>query len=102
LEGGSDPALDIELIKKISTAVGIPLVLHGASGNSAEDIKKAISAGVSMVHINTEIRVAYRDAVRDFIRDNPNEVAPYKFLKPGLEAVQAVVAEKLHIFSEKP
>jgi len=100
LQGGIDPALNIELIKKISTAVGVPLVLHGASGNSAADIKAAIASGVSIVHINTEIRVAYRDAVRDSLRDNPDEVAPYKFLKPGLEAVQKVVAEKLDIFNK--
>jgi fructose-bisphosphate aldolase class II len=100
LQGGIDPALDIALIKKISSAVGIPLVLHGASGNSAEDIKSAIVSGVSVVHINTEIRVAYRDAVRDFLDKNPGEVAPYKFLKPGVEAVQKVVAEKLDIFNK--
>jgi fructose-bisphosphate aldolase class II len=100
LQGGIDPNLDIELIKKIGSAVGVPLVLHGASGNSADDIKAAIASGVSIVHINTEIRVAYRDAVRDFLRDNPNEVAPYKFLKPGLEAVERVVAEKLDIFNK--
>lgn len=101
LKGGVDPALNIELIKKISTAVGIPLVLHGASGNSKADIKAAIASGVSVVHINTEIRVAYRDAIRDFLRDNPNEVAPYKFLKPGVDAVQKVVSEKLQFFNEK-
>ena len=38
---------------------------------------------------------------RDFLRDNPNEVAPYKFLKPGVEAVQKVVTEKLRFFNEK-
>ena len=101
LQSGIDPALDIALIKKISSAVGIPLVLHGASGNSSADIKSAIASGVSVVHINTEIRVAYRDAVRDFLRENPGEVAPYKFLKPGVEAVQKVVAEKLRFFNEQ-
>jgi fructose-bisphosphate aldolase class II len=85
LSSGVDPALDIALIKKIGIAVGVPLVLHGASGNSASDIKSAISSGVSIVHINTEIRVAYRDAISDFMHNNPDEVAPYKFLKPGVE-----------------
>ncbi len=99
LEGGHDPDLDIDLIKKIGSSVGIPLVLHGASGNSAEDIKAAISSGVSIVHINTEIRVAYRDAVRDFLQANPKEVAPYKFLKPGVDGVQKVVEDKLKIFN---
>lgn len=101
LQSGIDPALDVGLIKKIGAAVGIPLVLHGASGNSEADIKAAIVSGVSIVHINTEIRVAYRNAVRDFIRENPDEVAPYKFLQTGVEAVQKVVSEKLKFFNEK-
>ena len=100
LAGGVDPALDIDLINKIGTAVGVPLVLHGASGNSASDIKAAIASGVSIVHINTEIRVAYRNAVRDSLLDNPDEVAPYKILKPAVDAVAKVVAEKLDIFNK--
>ena len=99
LEGGQDPALDIALIKAISSSVGIPLVLHGASGNSAADIKASLAAGISTVHINTEIRVAYRDAVRDFIAANPKEVAPYKFLQSGVNAVMSVVEQKLKIFN---
>jgi fructose-bisphosphate aldolase class II len=101
LQSGVDPALDIDLIKKIGSAVGVPLVLHGASGNSATDIEAAITSGVSVVHINTEIRVAYRNAIRDSLRDNPDEVAPYKFLKPGVDAVQKVVAEKLQFFNHQ-
>lgn len=99
LKGGKDPALNIKRIKEISDAVKIPLVLHGASGNSAEDIKVAIKAGVAIVHINTEIRVAYRDALKKSLSDAPNEVAPYKILKPAVDAVAKVVEEKLRIFN---
>lgn len=99
LSGGKDPALNIKRIKEISDAVKIPLVLHGASGNSAEDIKAAIKAGVAVVHINTEIRVAYRDALKKSLADAPDEVSPYKILKPAVEAVQRVVEEKLRIFN---
>lgn len=96
---GKDPALNIKRIKEISDAVKIPLVLHGASGNSPEDIQAAIKAGVAVVHINTEIRVAYRDALKKALADHPDEVAPYKILKPAVEAVQKVVEEKLRIFN---
>ena len=96
---GKDPELNIDRVKEIREATGVPLVLHGASGNTSEEIQAAIRAGVSIVHINTEIRVAFRDAVRDFMTENPKEVAPYKFLKPGTEAVERVVTEKLKMFN---
>lgn len=94
-----DPALNIERVGEISKATGIPLVLHGASGNSKEDIQNAIKNGVAIVHINTEIRVAFHDALVKEVTDNPGEVAPYKMLKPSLEAVQKVVTDKLKFFN---
>ena len=99
LRSGVDPKLNIEKVKQISSAVGIPLVLHGGSGNSEDDFKKAIANGISIVHINTEIRVAYRDAVKKSLQEDPEEVAPYKFLKPGVKAVQDVVTSKLKFFN---
>jgi fructose-bisphosphate aldolase class II len=100
LAGGKDPALNIKRIKEISLAVRIPLVLHGGSGNSAEDFQSAIDAGVAIIHINTEIRVAYVNALKRSLQDNPDEVAPYKVLKPAVLAVEKVVTEKLKIFNK--
>ena len=100
LRGGVDPKLNIERIKAISNATGIPLVLHGGSGNSAEDFQAGINAGVGIVHINTEIRVAYRDALKKFLQENPDEVAPYKILKSAVNAVENVVEAKLKIFNK--
>jgi fructose-bisphosphate aldolase, class II len=101
LRGGKDPALNIQRIKEIKEAVGIPMVLHGASGNSAEDIKAAIMAGMSCVHINTEIRVAFRKALVKSLQDNPDEVAPYKYMKEAVKGVESVVEEKLKLFSTR-
>jgi fructose-bisphosphate aldolase class II len=94
-----EPALNIERIAEIKKAVGIPLVLHGASGNSDSDIRKAIEAGINIVHINTEIRVAYRDALQKFVKANPKEVAPYKIMKDSVAAMEAVVEKKLKLFN---
>lgn len=99
LEGGVDPALDISRVKAIHTAVGVPLVLHGASGNSREDIRAAIAAGVAVVHWSTELRLAYRTGLIRGLEENPDELAPYKYLKEPLRAVQKVVEEKLQIFN---
>lgn len=99
LKGGKDPALNIERISEISGVVGLPIVLHGGSGNSAEDFRLAIKNGVAIVHINTEIRVAYKNALKLSLQENIDEIAPYKILKPSVLAIEKVVEEKLKIFS---
>lgn len=99
LRGGVDPKLNIERVKQISESTGVPLVLHGGSGNSEEDFKQAIANGVSIVHINTEIRVAYKKGLMLGLSENSEEVAPYKFLKPAVKAVQEVVTAKLKLFN---
>ena len=99
LKGGVDPALNVKKVKEIYEAVGIPLVLHGGSGNSSADVSAAIKNGVSIVHINTELRVAYRKALSLSLQENPDEVAPYKYLKPALQAIEKVVLEKLRVFN---
>lgn len=99
LKTHADPALDIERIKLLREAAGIPLVLHGASGNTDDDIRRAIAAGIAIIHINTEIRVAYRDALKQSLQENPEEIAPYKILKPAVQAIERVVKKKLALFS---
>lgn len=98
LEGGVDPALDRARIAAIHHAAKVPLVLHGGSGNSPEDVRAAIGAGVAVVHISTELRAAYRTGLIRGLEENPDELAPYKYLKEPLRAVQKVVEEKLTIF----
>lgn len=100
LRGGVDPKLNIERVGEIKKAAKVPLVLHGGSGNSADDFAGSISAGISIVHINTEIRVAYREGLKKSLQENPDEVAPYKILKPALLAVETVVEAKLRLFNK--
>lgn len=97
---GGEPALNINRIQEISDALQVvPLVLHGASGNSIEDVKAAIVAGISIIHINTELRVAFHSGLVKSLEDNKNEIAPYKYLKGAREAMQKVVEEKLRLFN---
>ncbi len=96
---GGNPRLDIERIKEIKEAAGVPLVLHGGSGIADEDFVNAIKAGISVIHINTEIRVAYKEALEKYLKENPNEVAPYKILQPAVEAISKVVEARLKLFN---
>lgn len=97
---GGEPNLNIERIQEISNSLkDTPLVLHGASGNSIEDIKAAISAGISIIHINTELRVAFHSGLLKSLKDNENELSPYKYLKGARDAMQKVVEDKLRLFN---
>ncbi len=94
---GGEPALNIGRVQEISTVTKVPLVLHGASGNTADDIRGCIKGGVAIVHVNTELRVAYRGGLVKALSENPDEVAPYKYLRPAKMAMRKVVEEKLRI-----
>ncbi len=99
LRSGKDPALNIERIRAVYKAAAVPLVLHGGSGTSEDDFKEAIKAGMAIVHINTEIRLAYRKALQIFLQENPDEIAPYKFMKSGVQEMQKVVEARLKLFN---
>ena len=96
---GGNPALNIGRIKEIREMSNVPLVLHGASGITQEELSEAVSAGISIVHYNTELRTAYREALVKSLSENPNEVAPYKYLKAGEDAVAEVVESKLRVMN---
>lgn len=96
---GGNPRLDIKRIKEIRELCGVPLVLHGGSGISDEDFVNAIKAGISIIHINTEIRVAYKEALEKYLKEFPNEIAPYKILKGAVDAIEEVVYNRLKLFN---
>jgi fructose-bisphosphate aldolase class II len=95
-----NPKINAERIKEISDAVGVPLVLHGGSGITDEEFLAAIDAGIRIIHINTEIRLAYKQAMVKSFSEMQDEIAPYKLLKPAIQAMQAVIERRLALFSK--
>jgi fructose-bisphosphate aldolase class II len=91
--------LDIERIREIKEATGIPLTLHGGSGTADEDLRKAIAAGINIVHINTELRIAWRRGMEEGLHQREDEVAPYKILPSAVASVQQVVTSRLKLFT---
>ena len=89
--------LDLYLLRKIHYRVYIPLVLHGASGVSDEDIKGAIKHGVCKINIDTELREKFTGAVRKIIR-NEKVVDPRDYLSSAKEAVKNAVKQKILLF----
>ncbi|MEK9194664.1 MAG: class II fructose-bisphosphate aldolase [Patescibacteria group bacterium] len=95
-----EPRLDIERIRAIKQAVKIPLVLHGGSGNTDEDFLAAIDAGISIIHISTELRVAWRKGLEESLKKNPDEIAPYKLMAEDLKEMERLIEKKLKLFSK--
>jgi fructose-bisphosphate aldolase class II len=99
VQGQTRKRLDIERIAEIKRAVSIPLTLHGGSGTDDEDLRKAIGAGINIVHINTELRVAWRRGLEEGLSKEPDEVVPYKILPFALEQVEQVARSRLALFN---
>lgn len=93
------PILDFDRLHTIKQLLNIPIVLHGASGLTEEDIKKAISLGVNKINIDTDIRIAFTDEIRKILNEKPEEFDPRKILKPARKAISNVVATKIDMFS---
>jgi len=99
VEGRTRKHLDIKRIAEIKNAAGVPLTLHGGSGTDDEDLREAIAAGIAIVHINTELRVAWRHGLQEGLGERTNDVVPYRILPRAVEAVCRVVSSRLRLFN---
>jgi fructose-bisphosphate aldolase class II len=95
-----DPHLFIDRITEIKNAIGIPMVLHGGSGTPDQDFVGAIDAGISVIHISTELRRAWRRGVEAGLRRFPDEVTPFKLMGPAYTEISEVVANRLKLFNK--
>jgi fructose-bisphosphate aldolase, class II len=91
--------LDIERIRAIKAEARIFMTLHGASGTDDDDLQEAIAAGITVVHINTEVRLAWRRGLDGALAKHPNEIVPYKILPEVVDSIEQVVAARLTLFS---
>ena len=99
VDGETKKHLHIDRITAIKKAAGVFLTLHGGSGTEDEGFRRAIAAGMNIVHINTELRVAWRRGLEQGLAAHPEEVVPYKILPAAVDAVKHVVLDRLTLFS---
>lgn len=85
------PKLDFERLAEIRSNVDIPLVLHGASGLSTEDIRRAIKLGICKVNVATELKIAFSDALKDYFSAHPDASDPRHYMVPAKAAMKEVV-----------
>ena len=95
--------LSFDTLAAIQEKTGdMPLVLHGGTGIPADQIKKAISLGVSKINVNTECQLSFAAATRKYIEEGKDQQGkgydPRKLLAPGFEAIKATVKEKMELF----
>ncbi|MFP5527402.1 class II fructose-1,6-bisphosphate aldolase [Peptococcus simiae] len=93
-----EPKLDFDRLTAIKEKVQIPIVLHGSSGVPDEALKEAIRRGVRKINIDTNLREAFTDGVREVLAEKPNEIDPRKILGPARDKMQERVVEKIRIF----
>ena len=91
------PVLDKERVSEIKALVSVPLVLHGASGLSNEEIKECVSRGMCKVNFATELRVAYTDAVKRLLEEKPETFDPKKIGEVGMLAVKELAVNRMKV-----
>jgi len=96
-----DEKLDFERLAAIRRRVTVPLVLHGASGTPAKDIRRAIKLGIAKINIDTDLRLAFTQALRQTLQHDPKLFDPRRELDAARDAVSAIVKEKIILFGSK-
>lgn len=98
VRGETQKRLDLGRIAELSQATGSFMTLHGGSGTNDGDFQSAIKAGITIVHVNTELRLAWRRGIEAALKKDA-EVTPYKILAPAVAAVREVVTARLRPFN---
>src|SRR5262250_826813 len=101
IRGEAQKRLDIDRIAEIGKATGLFMTLHGASGTNDDDLRRAIRAGITEIHINTEVRLAWRRGLEAAFTKEPEQVVPYKLLPAAVDAMKQVVSARLLLFNRK-
>lgn len=91
------PVLDKERLSEIREVVDIPLVLHGASGLTDEDVRDCVKRGICKVNFATELRVAYTKAVKELLEEKPDTFDPKAYGKAGIAAVKELVMGRMKV-----
>lgn len=92
-----DPVLDVERLSEIRAAVDVPLVLHGASGLSDNQVRECVNRGICKVNFATELRNAYSRAVQEYFLQKPGVIDPKEYGRAAMEAVKELVKSRMMV-----
>ena len=91
------PVLDTERVSEIRQMVEVPLVLHGASGLSDDQVRECVKRGMCKVNFATELRDAYSKAVKETFAENENTIDPKAYGKAAIKAVKELVMYRMKV-----
>ncbi|MEU7381078.1 MULTISPECIES: ketose-bisphosphate aldolase [unclassified Streptomyces] len=94
-------ALDHDLIKRLSGALDVPLVLHGSSGVPDGELTAAVTGGIAKVNVGTALNIAMTAAIRDFLAAHPEAVDSRKYLSVGREAMVGEVERLVGVIGSR-
>ncbi|MFE2066320.1 ketose-bisphosphate aldolase [Streptomyces sp. NPDC059467] len=92
-------ALDHDLLRRLSTAVPVPLVLHGSSGVPDDGLVAAVDGGIAKVNVGTALNMAMTRSIRRFLADHPEAVDSRKYLSVGREAMAREVTRIITVLT---
>ena len=84
-------SIDTALVSSLRDALSVPLVLHGSSGVSDDELRSAIAAGMTKVNVGTALSIAMTTSVRDTLAADPDAVDPRGYLDAGRLAIAETV-----------
>lgn len=96
-----EPNLDFERLEQIRNAVPVPLVLHGGSGISDEDFKKAINLGICKINFYTEMSAGAVSRIREYLKDKPEVTSIPDVISKGFEEAKNIVKKRMEVFGSK-
>ncbi|MDT0486000.1 class II fructose-bisphosphate aldolase [Streptomyces doebereineriae] len=79
--------LDHDLLKRLTTTLDVPLVLHGSSGVRDDELTAAVAGGIAKVNVGTALNIAMTGAIREFLAAHPEAVDSRTYLSVGRDAM---------------
>lgn len=95
------PKLNFELVNELNQKLKVPLVLHGGSGLTEEEFKKLVKLGISKININTDLQLAWKKGVTEYLENNKDIYDPRKIIYSGKDEMNKKIEELVELFETK-
>lgn len=89
-----DAKIQYDRLDQIQDLTDVPLVIHGSTGLTDEDLNKLATYNVAKVNIGTALRMTFGHTMRDEMNANTQEFDRLKFFKKPMEEIKEVIREK--------
>lgn len=95
------PKLKLDLLKTIRETVEVPLVLHGGSANSDNEIAQSVKLGICKINISSDIKDAFYKKCREILKEDSAIREPNAIYPPCIKAMKEVIYDKINLFNDE-